>query len=90
MQKKLRIEIVAWEDAVSQDDWSDISGIEPECHKIVSVGLYLGENDEALTLALNFDQSGEKASCVMHIPIGMIKHRSSVLYSLGPNSRARK
>jgi hypothetical protein len=60
--------VVTWLDAASIDDWTDASEVRPECSLIVSSGILVGETADTLTLAANFDSSGNAYSCIMNIP----------------------
>lgn len=49
---------VKWFDSTSDDDWEPIS--DPlECHEIESIGWFVAETDEYITLALNIDEQTE-------------------------------
>lgn len=65
--------LVVWEDAVSFDDWSDRLESDTPPPEIHSVGILVLKNKKYLTLALNHDTINDKLSCLMTIPLGMVK-----------------
>lgn len=69
----MKIIYIEWNDAVSQDSWSDTKEIVPELALIVSVGILIKETEDIVTVALNQDVTNEKHSCIMHIPKAWIK-----------------
>lgn len=72
------------------DAWTasaEASAYEP--HKILSVGILLGETEEWITLALNMDISGDDVSCVMSIPVNAVKYRKDLCW-ITPHPPRRK
>ena len=81
MDKKvdLKIECIKWADAESIDQWESVKDINPDMFPIIySVGIVLRESEMCVVVALNFDSSNEKASCIMLIPKAMILDRWSI------------
>jgi hypothetical protein len=74
----MKIEQVKWKDAVSIDEWTETEAVSQELHEIISVGINIGETDEVLTLALNFDNISHLSSCIMNIPKSLIVKRKTV------------
>ena len=72
---KLKLVLVEWIDAESDDRWLDLSDLENEPLPIIkTVGFIVRETKDVLTLAMNYDEKNEKISCLMSIPKGgMIK-----------------
>ncbi len=79
---KRRIEFISWRDAVSVDEWHDSAEVVPMSHLIESCGIWIGESDDVVVLALNVDTENGALSCVMHIPKGMIVKRRRVSIEL--------
>lgn len=75
MEKNTKPKIVAveWIDAESHDPWEDITDLDIEFPIIISVGVFLGENENGILIAGNYDAKNEQASCTMKIPHGMIR-----------------
>lgn len=76
---RTKIVYVVWFDAVSVDDWTDVSEIRPELAEIHSAGLLVGETKDILSLAVNKDITNDKVSCIMNIPKKWIKVRHRIL-----------
>lgn len=66
---------VHWQDAQSVDAWTEKDDLKSSCALIETVGIFVGENDEALTIATNYDTTNETYSCTIHIPKGCIVQR---------------
>jgi len=66
---------VQWIDAVSYDPWIHKDQIKGVPHVIESVGHFISENKEVLTIALNHDIEENNYSCIMHIPQAMIRKK---------------
>lgn len=49
---------VRWFDSTSDDDWEAISE-KLDCHEINTIGWFIAETDDYVTLALNIDQECE-------------------------------
>jgi hypothetical protein len=71
--------MVIWKDATSQDDWTPAKDISPLYSTVRTIGQYITENEEALTLGLNHDLDNDNWSCIIHIPKGMISERIPLL-----------
>ena len=70
---KFKMIMVTWHDAVSVDEWTDLNEAAPApalCH---SVGFLHTKDKEKITLALNHDAQNDNVSCIMTIPLGMVK-----------------
>lgn len=63
---------IVWRDAVSFDDWADVTEVDVAPPDVHSVGILVAMEDSHLTLAINHDTINDKASCFMSIPTGMI------------------
>lgn len=66
----MRMLMVTWVDAESDDTWCDLETAKKECipTPVASVGWLLHEDLAAYLLALNWDKKNEKYSCLMAIP----------------------
>lgn len=65
---------VEWDDAYSMDEWTDKDKIETkDTYLIKSVGILVEQNEHKIILALNHDTESDAVSCVMTIPLGMVK-----------------
>lgn len=74
----MRVEKIAWLDAVSEDQWIPRGDITPHHHTCVSLGFLVDESDTVVTLALNHDLTSGNLSCIMHIPKVMILERKVI------------
>ena len=75
---KFTILYVIWNDAVSFDDWTDITEISTELAEIHTVGFLVSETQEVLSMALNYDKDNEGVSCMINIPKKWIKFRQPI------------
>lgn len=73
-----KILLVVWKDACSEDAWTPELDIEPANSTIISVGMLIKETREVLTLGLNFDQTSENWSCIIHIPKSCISEKREI------------
>jgi len=66
--------LVIWNDAYSEDDWTDESEVEKDQGVIVhSAGFLIKKTKTHIILALNHDVTNEKVSCTIYIPTKMVK-----------------
>lgn len=77
MQKPIKHKYIriVWHDAVSTDEWTDAKEIDTGLAPIESVGMFVTENDESITIALSYDQNNEKYSQLLNVPKGWLKSR---------------
>lgn len=70
--KRVKIVLVEWLDAVSLDEWTDrLEPLEPVL--CISAGILLLKDKHHIKIAVNYIPETDQASCVMTIPIGMVK-----------------
>jgi hypothetical protein len=69
-----------WYDSYSEDEWTDYSTIELHMPTIISCGLLVKEDEDVLTLGLNYDHHDNDPlwSCFIMIPKICIKERKDV------------
>lgn len=63
---------VEWIDALSKDSWEDC-GHKLVPTNVISCGIVQEHNSDYITLAINHSIDTEQVSCLMCIPIGMVK-----------------
>lgn len=73
--KSYRIECITWRDASSEDPWVAAENIDSRSSEIFSVGIFIQENEDVITLALNHDTDSDSYSCIMHIPKSIVTQR---------------
>lgn len=71
---------VEWFDAESTDPWVSLSDIDDTLPLIITVGLLLKQTKTFIQIALNHDTTNHNVSCVMKIPIGMVKSVTQLAY----------
>lgn len=59
---------ILWRDAVSEDEWLSLDEIKSHIHLIETVGVFVTESEDIVTVALNRDTVTQNHSCIMHIP----------------------
>lgn len=65
---------VIWDDAFSVDEWMAADAVVEEKGTMVhSVGFLIKKTKDHLILALNHDTSNDQLSCIIYIPISMVK-----------------
>lgn len=92
MDKKtdLKMEVIAWADAESIDNWESVEDLNPDWIPIIySIGFVLKESPQAVVMSLNFDSTNDKASCIMLIPKAMIRKRWEVRYAKADKSGSK-
>jgi len=70
---KYKTVLVTWFDAVSSDPWTDSDEAAPAPALCYSVGFLHTKDKEKITLVLNHDAQNDNVSCMMTIPLGMVK-----------------
>lgn len=86
---KYKIVLVKWLDAVSSDPWTDSNEAAPTPALCYSVGFLHTKDKEKITLILNHDAQNDNVSCIMTIPLGMVKS-VTVLKPSKPNKGRSK
>ena len=71
---KWDIVLIDWIDAVSQHGWKLTDGLAIPPYKVVTVGMFVGEDDIYWTVCTNDGWSSNQVSDTMSIPKGMITH----------------
>lgn len=64
----MKIVVIKWQDAQSEDSWIDLESVRPELADIITVGLLIKESKTVYSVALNYDSTNKKYSCLMSIP----------------------
>lgn len=64
----MKIVAIKWKDAQSVDDWTDSSAVCGELASITTVGVLVKTTKEAYSVALNYDLTNDKYSCIINIP----------------------
>lgn len=68
----MKVCMVHWIDPTVLTDWTSVDQLSMEMDVIVSVGLVIKESDEAVVLALSYDESVDRVNCVKIIPKSLI------------------
>jgi len=67
--KTLRLVKLTWTDPTSSDPWSTIDEVvKYEPHKIVTIGILIGETESCFITASNLDLESMDVSCCMIVP----------------------
>jgi len=64
----MKIVVIEWQDAQSHDDWIDEESVCGTLADIISCGCLIKETETSYTVAINYDISNGKYSCIMSIP----------------------
>lgn len=74
----MKILLVEWVDADSDDEWKELSDIELTMPVVKTVGWLLAQDNDIIVLGQNVATDGD-ISCYMRIPKGWIKKTTTLL-----------
>ena len=90
----MRLMIVSWFDAVSEDNWTDLAEArKSKLHLIHSVGWLISEDDTRLVVGLSWDVERDAVSSFIAIPrswISNIKEIKNPLYGVPTEAKKLK